>query len=454
MFCIYCGRWLPFPPYAPPTCPDCIGLFRGRGEKVSRDDSEDSSQFDTDSDSGSDSSSGYDDSSSYSSSEGSSESSGSGSSGADWGGGIVALVVIAICWFLASSKQAGYQEWTHARQTYQAAADAEFVRKQAFFKESKEVRSPPIGTFVYCRPLSCAAYNIGKTNPGDQVIVWNAGIEQKDTWDSSQASYLWFGYIAAIEKHGNRGRAIVAVLPEEQYPEIKLVLQQGADGSNYYPLYPRTTLIFKDDETRDAFYDGAIAALEAWRARFLPEARLATQTIKTEPEVKKPTNPEADSRAQIDPTSYPGLPQDIAEDLSARACKIPQAYFRSELHNAISGEFTSPGQFDWAVMCIRGGEFTVLLYKNGDTADPTTIYGPWSDKLEVMDWGSNGGIHVGYNRAISAVGKEFIMRHYQAYGGPKPPPIEHDGIDIACCEKSSETLYWHNNKWHTLQGAD
>jgi len=35
MFCIWCGNWLP--PF-PARCPDCEGLFMGRGEKVSRDD--------------------------------------------------------------------------------------------------------------------------------------------------------------------------------------------------------------------------------------------------------------------------------------------------------------------------------------------------------------------------------------------------------------------------------
>lgn len=36
----------------------------------------------------------------------------------------------------------------------------------------------------------------------------------------------------------------------------------------------------------------------------------------------------------------------------------------------------------------------------------------------------------------------------------KPPPIDHERIDIACSEKSSQTLYWYDNEWHTLQGAD
>jgi hypothetical protein len=32
-----------------------------------------------------------------------------------------------------------------------------------------------------------------------------------------------------------------------------------------------------------------------------------------------------------------------------------------------------------------------------------------------------------YYRGIGAVGRDFITRHYRAYGGPKPPPIDHQG---------------------------
>lgn len=102
-------------------CPKCGG---GYDVLVDDDDCEESTD---DRDSASDRSGASDqeeasNESSYSSSDY------SGSAGGDWGGGIVALVVIAICWFLASSKYEGYQEWTRARHTYQATADAERVR--------------------------------------------------------------------------------------------------------------------------------------------------------------------------------------------------------------------------------------------------------------------------------------------------------------------------------------
>jgi hypothetical protein len=46
------------------------------------------------------------------------------------------------------------------------------------------------------------------------------------------------------------------------------------------------------------------------------------------------------------------------------------------------------------------------------------------------------------------------MRHYRAYGGPKPPNIDHQGIDDAFIEKASTTHYFHQGKWLKLTGAD
>jgi hypothetical protein len=59
-----------------------------------------------------------------------------------------------------------------------------------------------------------------------------------------------------------------------------------------------------------------------------------------------------------------------------------------------------------------------------------------------------------YHREIRAVGNDFIVGHYRAYGGPKPPPVQHQAIDDAFLEKASVVWYWHNGGWLQLQGAD
>jgi len=53
-----------------------------------------------------------------------------------------------------------------------------------------------------------------------------------------------------------------------------------------------------------------------------------------------------------------------------------------------------------------------------------------------------------------AVGREYILSRYRAYGGPKPPTIDHQGIDDAFLEKASVVHYFHAGKWRKLTGAD
>ena len=61
---------------------------------------------------------------------------------------------------------------------------------------------------------------------------------------------------------------------------------------------------------------------------------------------------------------------------------------------------------------------------------------------------------IGFSRGIRPVGKDFVMRHYRAYGGGTPPTIDHQGIDDAFIEKASVTWYYDGGKWLRLTGAD
>jgi hypothetical protein len=86
---------------------------------------------------------------------------------------------------------------------------------------------------------------------------------------------------------------------------------------------------------------------------------------------------------------------------------------------------------------------------NRDTNPDTVITSDDQDYLQGLD-----GDNPGYSREIAAADRDLIMGHYRAYGGPEPPPIDHQGIDDAFLGKASVTWYFHNSKWLRLQGAD
>lgn len=145
-----------------------------------------------------------------------------------------------------------------------------------------------------------------------------------------------------------------------------------------------------------------------------------------------------------------GLPRPVARELQRRACTIPQVPFTKQPHNVIHGQFTRPGQTDWAVLCSVHGVSTILIFPNGAERSPAAL-APMEDRIFLQ------GIAPGrmaFSRAITPVGRDFVTRHFQAYGGPTPPPLDHQGIDDAFLEKASVTWYFYNGKWLQLTGAD
>jgi hypothetical protein len=147
---------------------------------------------------------------------------------------------------------------------------------------------------------------------------------------------------------------------------------------------------------------------------------------------------------------YPELPYGVAAILQSRHCTIPQPSQNGPARNVIQGEFFRKEQKGWAVLCSSGGKSSILVFRNNGDSTPDEI-AESPDSQFLIDTRQGGTV---YSREISAVKQKFILRRYRAYGGPKPPPIDHNGIDDAFLEKASITWYWHNDKWVQLQGAD
>ena len=153
---------------------------------------------------------------------------------------------------------------------------------------------------------------------------------------------------------------------------------------------------------------------------------------------------------QLRVENYPDLPSNVAAVLQSRRCTIPQPNQDGPARNVIRGEFFNKGQKGWAVLCSSGGKSSILVFRNNNDRSPDQIAESTDNRFIIDTW-QGGKV---YSREISAVNRKFILRHYRAYGGPKAPPIDHNGIDDAFLEKASITWYWHNSKWVPLQGAD
>ncbi len=148
--------------------------------------------------------------------------------------------------------------------------------------------------------------------------------------------------------------------------------------------------------------------------------------------------------------NYPELPSSVAAVLQNRRCTIPQPSRDGPARNVVQGEFFAKGQKGWAVLCSSDGTSSILAFRNDYDTSPDEIAESPDNRFFIATW---QGWTV-YSREISAVDKKFILRHYRAYGGPKPPPVDHNGIDDAFFEKASVTWYWYKGTWTQLQGTD
>jgi hypothetical protein len=147
---------------------------------------------------------------------------------------------------------------------------------------------------------------------------------------------------------------------------------------------------------------------------------------------------------------YPELPSNVAAVLQGRLCTIPQPNQGGPPRNVIQGDFFRKGQKGWAILCSSGHKSVILVFRTSYDRRPDEIAESTDDQFIIDTW--RGGKV--YSREISAVDQKFILHHYRAHGGLKPPQMDHDGIDDAFLEKASITWYWQKGRWLQLQGAD
>lgn len=153
---------------------------------------------------------------------------------------------------------------------------------------------------------------------------------------------------------------------------------------------------------------------------------------------------------RLQPSELKELPGPIQNELERRGCTIPQVHSGAEPGNVVRGRFTSPDQVDVAVLCSRDRVSSILVFR-GESVTSVAELAPQPDRNYLQ---GIGGGRIGFSRALGAADPQYIQEHYEAYGGPRPPPLNQDGINDIFMEKASVVWYWHEGQWLQLTGAD
>jgi len=151
------------------------------------------------------------------------------------------------------------------------------------------------------------------------------------------------------------------------------------------------------------------------------------------------------------PSTFHQLPRNVVRTLRSRGCAIPQTDLEPRPNNIITGEFAKRGQKDWAVLCSRGGNSSILVFWGDGIKAPSEL----AKAPDKAYWLGNNEEGFHYYRHLMRADRKYILAHYREYGrGEFIPSINHDGIDDGFLEKGSEVYYLYRRKWLSLPGAD
>ncbi len=153
---------------------------------------------------------------------------------------------------------------------------------------------------------------------------------------------------------------------------------------------------------------------------------------------------------RLQPSAFDDLPLAIQDELTRRSCTIPQIWHTADLTNVVRGRFTRADRLDVAVLCSRDRVSSILVFQ-GESSMVLAELASLPDRGQLQ---GVGGGEIGFSRALGVASPDYITVHYERYGGPTPPPLDHDGINDIFVEKASRVWYWHEGRWLQLTGAD
>jgi hypothetical protein len=166
------------------------------------------------------------------------------------------------------------------------------------------------------------------------------------------------------------------------------------------------------------------------------------------------------------PAMLTQLPQSVRDSLAARRCTVMQS--RGELtDNVLRGAFFGVEEGDWAVLCVRHGDATILVFPaaGGAIAELETVTGEVPDptalpRVDASDPFVYGCVTVIMRTPASALKQDVeagditgSMTGGALSSQERRAPV-HDGILSGDCEGVSNIYYWTGRRWVLFAGGD
>ncbi|WP_348264381.1 hypothetical protein P8935_07555 [Telmatobacter sp. DSM 110680] len=145
-------------------------------------------------------------------------------------------------------------------------------------------------------------------------------------------------------------------------------------------------------------------------------------------------------------SSFPDLPDAIADLLDQRGCMVPQTYQAHRPENVIHASFESPGSSDWAVLCSAHGNVDLLVFFARSPGKPVTLASvPELERLQRHD---SSGV-LGFDWGIDPASPQQV-REAQAGMEHHPPLLDHDALEDTVLSGKSIYHFFTRNAWTVI----
>ncbi len=142
-------------------------------------------------------------------------------------------------------------------------------------------------------------------------------------------------------------------------------------------------------------------------------------------------------------SSFPDLPDAIADVLDQRGCMIPQTYQAHRPENVIHASFEHPGSSDWAVLCSSHGNVELLVFFARTPSEPMSLASvPELDRLQRHD---SSGV-LGFDWGIDPASPQRV-REAQAALEHHPALLDHDALEDSVLSKKTIYHFFTRNAW-------
>jgi hypothetical protein len=149
-------------------------------------------------------------------------------------------------------------------------------------------------------------------------------------------------------------------------------------------------------------------------------------------------------------SSFPDLPNAIADVLDRRGCMIPQTFQAHRPENVVNASFQHPGSSDWAVLCSTHGNVDLLVFFAGAPGKPMMLAS--APELQCVQRHDSSGV-LGFDWGIGAATPQQV-REAQAAMEHHPPLLDHDALEDTVLNQKTVYRFYAHSAWTVVDTSD